>query len=94
MASTAASIRSTWLPELNHEIAIVGWGTDEETGEEFWIGRNSWGTYWGTYGFFKLPVEVDADPPIDSNNLGVQTDCTAGLPSFDDGASPFKEFIQ
>jgi len=35
------------LPMINHEIAIVGFGVDEVTGTEYWIGRNSWGTYWG-----------------------------------------------
>jgi cathepsin X len=42
------------LPYLNHEIAVVGWGYDEESSTEYWIGRNSWGTYWGEYGFFKI----------------------------------------
>lgn len=35
------------FPMINHELAIVGWGLDEETQTEYWIGRNSWGTYWG-----------------------------------------------
>ena len=27
-------------PVINHEISVVGWGLDQQTGEEFWIGRN------------------------------------------------------
>jgi cathepsin X len=61
-------------PEINHEISIVGWGTEESTGEEFWVGRNSWGTYWGENGFFRMKMGGD--------NLAIETDCTAATPSF------------
>jgi len=60
--------------ELNHEIAVVGYGEDSLTGEKYWIGRNSWGTYWGDYGFFKMTMY--------GNNLGIDQDCTAGIPTF------------
>ena len=61
-------------PALNHAIAVVGWGRDESTQLDYWIGRNSWGTYWGEYGFFKMAMH--------KNNLAIETDCTAGVPSF------------
>jgi len=62
------------LPMINHEISVVGWGKDATTGQEFWIGRNSWGTYWGEGGFFRMATG--------KYGLGIENDCTAGIPSF------------
>jgi len=53
-------------PILNHEISIVGYGKDDD-GYEFWIGRNSWGSYWGEMGFLRIKMRED--------NLGIESDC-------------------
>lgn len=50
--------------ELDHDVEIVGWGEeeDEASGEKkkYWLIRNSWGTYWGELGFFKLERGVNS----------------------------------
>lgn len=55
---------------LDHDISVVGWG--EENGTKFWTIRNSWGTYWGEKGNFRLIRGID--------NLGIESTCGWAVP--------------
>lgn len=60
--------------EVDHDVEVVGWG--EEDGTPFWHVRNSWGTYWGELGFFRLERGTDA--------LQIESgDCWAADPEYE-----------
>jgi cathepsin X len=56
--------------DINHEVSIVGWG--ETSDGPYWVGRNSWGTYWGERGYFRITK--------DQNMLGIESSCSFGVP--------------
>ena len=48
----AASCCGRYCTSRDHDITLNGWGTDN--GVDYWLGRNSWGTYWGEHGWFRI----------------------------------------
>lgn len=60
------------LKMVNHIISIVGWGFDESLQKQYWVIRNSWGSYWGELGFMRLV--------LGENQLGIEKTCAFALP--------------
>jgi len=54
---------------MNHSIVILGWGTDTQTGQKYWICRNSYGKKWGDDGDF-LVARGKNDFAIESETTG------------------------
>jgi len=40
----------------NHAVVIDGWGHDSNSGLDYWLVRNSWGTTYGDKGYAKLQI--------------------------------------
>jgi len=43
--------------DLNHAVVLEGYGTDDATGADYWLVRNSWGVLWGEDGYIRLKRE-------------------------------------
>jgi len=45
--------------DVNHAVVAIGYGTDPDSGLDFWIVKNSWGPDWGNEGYFWIERGVN-----------------------------------
>ncbi len=50
--------RTATATDVNHLVVLVGYGTDPETGKDYWLVRNSWGPRWGKLWLISVLVEA------------------------------------
>ncbi|CAN0580812.1 unnamed protein product, partial [Ectocarpus sp. 12 AP-2014] len=55
---TAQVTGNLTVADVNHDVEVTGWGVTSD-GVKFWQARNSWGTFWGEQGFFKIQRGVN-----------------------------------
>ena len=60
------ALNSTTSTDINHLVVLVGYGTDEETKQDYWLVRNSWSPRWGEGGYIRLLREEFPECGVDT----------------------------
>ncbi|TDH74220.1 hypothetical protein CCR75_001457 [Bremia lactucae] len=63
--------------EVNHAVVIVGFG-ETESGDKYWILRNTWGTMWGENGYMRIARGTKVGP-VGPCNLYLYADYPVNL---------------
>eukprot|EP00697_Spironema_sp_BW2_P002412 gnl/Spiro4/13222_TR7018_c0_g1_i1.p1 gnl/Spiro4/13222_TR7018_c0_g1~~gnl/Spiro4/13222_TR7018_c0_g1_i1.p1 ORF type:complete len:386 (+),score=83.69 gnl/Spiro4/13222_TR7018_c0_g1_i1:38-1159(+) len=67
--------------DINHVVQLVGYGTDQATGKDYWLVRNSWSATWGELGYIRLErSSVLSECGVDASPAD-GTGCQGGPPS-------------
>ncbi|KAK6930923.1 Cathepsin propeptide inhibitor domain (I29) [Dillenia turbinata] len=74
--------------ELNHGVAIVGYGTTVD-GTKYWIVKNSWGPEWGEKGYIRMERGVDAEEGL--CGIAMEASYPVKLTADNPKRTPFKD---
>ena len=48
---------------IDHAVQLVGYGTDDASGKDYWLVRNSWGEGWGESGYIRVERFGEGNEP-------------------------------
>jgi hypothetical protein len=58
-ACTRTNLQLSWFDRRRFRPPTRRYGTDEATGTDYWLVKNSFGRHWGEAGFFKMARGVN-----------------------------------
>jgi len=78
---------------INHGVVVVGYGT--ENGKDYWLFKNSWGTWWGDQGYGKLErgVNMCAIGPVIATTKCIKTEETSECSDIYDQCDDYAPYL-